>query len=290
MPVVTAVLHTDPGCPWAYSAIPALRVMQWRYGDGLDWRLVMIGLAEDRGRYEARGYTPAGMAAGQAEFRDRFGMPFALVVKDRVQATARACRAVVAARLRAPGEEWQALRALQLANFTTGLLLDDDAGLAAALSAAGLDGEEIVARLDAPEVTEAYERDRAEARTAAGSPTEAQGKAAATDGPVRYTAPSLVLERDGRRLEAGGWQTVEVYDALVANLDPRMARRPPADDPEPLLRAFPEGLVTQEAAMLMTHGNDAPDRAGAEQALFGLVARGRAVRTPLGGDALWRAA
>ncbi len=287
---VTAVLHTDPGCPWAYSAIPALRVMEWRYGEGLDWRLVMIGLAEDRGRYEARGYTPARMAAGQAEFRDRFGMPFALVVKDRVQATARACRAVVAARLAEPRAGWRALRALQLANFTTGLLLDDDPALARALTAAGLDGDTIVSRLDDPEVTAAYERDRAEARTAGGSPTEAQGKAAATDGPVRYTAPSLILERDGRRLEAGGWQPVEVYDALVANLDPRLPRRPPPAGPEPLLREFPEGLVTREVAMLMARGNDAPDRAGAEQALFRLVAEGRAVRTPLGGDALWRAA
>jgi predicted DsbA family dithiol-disulfide isomerase len=217
-------------------------------------------------------------------------MPFALVVKERVQATARACRAVVAARVLEPGSEWRALRALQLANFTSGLLLDDDAALGPILSAAGLDGAGIVARLDDPEVTAAYERDRAEARTAEGSPTEAQGKAAATDGPVRYTAPSLILERDGRRLEAGGWQTVEVYDALIANLDPRLPRRPAPHDPEPLLRAFPEGLVTQEVAHLMASGNDAPDRAGAERALFMLAARGRAVRTPLGGDAVWRAA
>ncbi len=44
-----------------------------------------------------------------------------------------------------------------------------------------------------------YQRDRAEARSAAGSPTQLQDKHAKTDGPVRYTAPSLVFERAGMR-------------------------------------------------------------------------------------------
>jgi hypothetical protein len=46
-------------------------------------------------------------------------------------------------------------------------------------------------------------------------------------------------------------------------------------------------LTTQEAAALMTQGNDAPDRARVEEALLGLVAAGSAVRQPLGDDALW---
>jgi hypothetical protein len=57
-----------------------------------------------------------------------------------------------------------------------------------------------------------------------------------------------------------------------------------------LLGHFGDGLTTQEVAALMTHGNDAPDRPAAEAALIELVAAGRAVRTPLGDDALWRAA
>jgi len=289
-PAISATLYTDPGCPWAYSAIPALRVMQWRYGDGLAWRLVMIGLAEDGRAYAERGYTPAAVVLGHLEFRDRFGMPFALPLKERVPGTARACRAVVAARLSAPGSEWAVLRALQLAGFTTGMVLDDDDALADALAAVpGIDAAAVVARLDDPAVSAAYERDRAEARSAAGSPSEAQGKTATTDGPVRYTAPSVVFESGGRRLEAGGWQPVEAYDVLVANLAPGLARRPPPGDPEPLLRHFPGGLVTQEVAALLARGNDAPDRAAAEIALLGLVGAGRATRTPLGDDALWRA-
>jgi hypothetical protein len=196
---------------------------------------------------------------------------------------------VVAARLNRAGDEWSVFRALQLANFTTPLLLDDDAQLEAVLHRVpDLDAKAVVSRLDDPEVTEAYERDRAEARTAAGSPAELQGKTADTDGPIRFTAPSVLFERNGQKLVAGGFQPVEAYDVLVANLDPSLDRKPAPDDPRPLLTQFAEGLTTQEVAALMARGNDAPDRHAVEEALLGLVAAGDAVRHPLGDDALWQ--
>src|SRR5438128_1583397 len=93
---------------------------------------------------------------------------------------------------------------------------------------------------------------------------------ATPDGPVRYTAPSVVFEHAGRRLEAGGWQTIEAYDVLVANLIPDGERRGVPDDPLALLTSFPYGLVTQEAAQLLTRGNDAPDRIEAEASMLRL--------------------
>jgi 2-hydroxychromene-2-carboxylate isomerase len=286
--VVSAVLYTDPACPWAYSAIPALRALEWRYGDQLEWRLVVIGLTEHRRQYEARGYTPLRAARSQTEFRDRFGMPFAATPKARMAGTSRACRAIVSARLDRPGSEWAALRALQLANFTTTMLLDNDDDLVAALDGVPeLDGAALVGRIDDADVVAAYERDREEARSAAGSAAELQGKTATTDGPVRFTAPSVVLALNGSRLVAGGWQPLPAYDVLVANLDPGLRREPPPDDPEPLLERFPGGLTTQEVAVMLARGNDDPDRAGAEAALLALVAAGRARKLPLGGDALW---
>ena len=288
--MIEATLHSDPACPWAYSASPALRVLEWRYRDQLKWRLVLIGLTEDASQYKSRGYTPLRAARGQLRYR-RYGMPLSPNPKARISATARACRAVVAARILDPGSEWRVLRALALANFTTPLLLDDDVQLGDALGAVpGIRAQEIVARLDSDEVSEAYERDRAEARTAAGSASELQGKTAASDGPVRYTAPSVIFERDGRQLQAGGFQPVEAYDVLVANLDPALSREPVPPSPLPLLQHFTDGLTTQEVAALLTEGNDLPDRAAAETALLELVASGDATRRPLGDDALWQAA
>ncbi len=56
------------------------------------------------------------------------------------------------------------------------------------------------------------------------------------------------------------------------------------------MQRFELGLTTQEVAALLAEGNERPDRAAAEAALLELVADGRAVREPLGDDALWRAA
>ncbi len=289
--MISTTLYSDPACPWAYSESPALRVIEWRYGDQLDWHLVLVGLTEEASQYEARGYTPLRGVLGQARFRERYGMPFSTQVKPRLSATSRACRAVVAARMQHPGSEWRVFRALQLANFNSPMLLDDDSHLAEAIRIVpGIDADQIVGAIDAPEVVEAYRADRDATRKAAGSAAELQGKTATTDGPVRFTAPSVVFKRGGTQLVAGGFQPVEAYDILVANLDPTLHREPPPETPAPLLERFPDGLTTQEVAALMTSGNDRPDRAAAELALLELVAAGDAVRHALGDDAVWQSA
>jgi protein-disulfide isomerase-like protein with CxxC motif len=287
--VINATLYTDPACPWAYSAIPALRVLEWRYGDQLAWRLVLIGLREDASGLAARGYDPVRAARGWLKFRDRYRMPFAPAPKDRLAGTGRGCRAVVAARLLDPGSEWKVLRALQLANFTTPLLLDDAESIREVLRAEpGVDGDAIVDRIDDEEVVRAYERDRAEARTAAGSPAETQGKTATSDGDVRFTAPSVVFERDGQRLVAGGWQPLLTYETLIVNLDPAIRRVPPASKAESLFERFPEGLTSAEVAALLADGPDpVPDVNAAEEVLLQLAAHGQVVRVQLGQDALW---
>lgn len=290
--MIDVTLYTDAACPWAYSANPALRVLEWRYGDELAWRLVMIGLRDEVSEVAIKTYNPARVILGHARFRDRYGMPFGLVPKERPSGTGRGCRAVVAARLLDSGSEWRVLRALQLAYFTTPLLLDDDDMIRLALrSVSEIDADAIVDRLDRDDVTEAYARDRAKARTAAGTAAEAQGKTSTSDGPVRFTAPSLIFERDGRSLVAGGWQPILAYDAIVANLEPAIRREPPPETPLPLLDRFPDGLTTAEVAALLAEGPDPiADLAAAERELLELVASGDVTRLPLGQDAIWRRA
>ncbi len=282
---------TDPGCPWAYSASPDLAVLRWRYGAQLDWRHVMIGLAEDPQVYVDRGYTPEEMAATYARFR-RFGMPFATEPKPRVSATSPACRALIAVRQSAPEREWAAFRALQFAQFTSVSLLDDVATLRAALSKVdGVDEHAVVDALESPVVWEAYEADRAETRSAEGGATHFQGKSANSDGAERYTAPSLLLEaQDGRRLEAGGFQSIEAYDLCVANLDRTLERRPPAAEPLAVLREFSFALATREVPAVLAPPLTPPDATAAEAALDALAAEGAVRREAVGDGALWQVA
>jgi hypothetical protein len=191
-----------------------------------------------------------------------------------------------------PGSEWRVLRALQLANFTSDLLLDDDERIRAALaSVPGIDADAIVERLDDDEVTLAYQRDKAEARTATGTAAEAQGKTFTSDGRVRFTAPSIVFEKDEVRFVAGGWQPALAYDVLLANLDQTLERTPPPDGPGPLLEWFADGLTTAETATLLAEGPDyVPDFGHSESSLIDLAASGVAERVSLGQDAVWRLA
>ncbi|MBA3748425.1 MAG: DsbA family protein [Solirubrobacterales bacterium] len=279
---------SDPGCPWAYSASPALATLRWRYGDQLNWTLVMIGLAEDSELYAERDYTPLRSAIGYTTFR-RYGMPFRVTPKTSLSATSPACRAIVATQLMAPDLEYAAFRALQFAQFTTTEPFEDPDTLRTALRGIhGLDADAVVAAIEDPAMREAYEADRARARTAVGSPTEFQGRAFDSDGAVRYTAPSLIFETDdGRRLEAGGFQPLEAYDVLVANLDTTLTRRPPAEDPVEVLGAFGYPLATAEIAAIMAPHLTAPDRLKTEHLLITATAEGRAAHQPVGDGALW---
>jgi protein-disulfide isomerase-like protein with CxxC motif len=290
--VIEIVHFSDPGCPWAWSASPHLSVLHWRYGDQLRWRLVMIGLTEHGGVYERRGYTAEGMARGYRTFRRR-GMPFATLPRQHVHGTWPMCRAVVAARLTVPEREWSVFRALQFAQFTTTLDLETEDGIRAALERVpGVDVDTLMEAAGSPEVEAAFAQDRAEARTAEGSPTEFQGKSATTpEGLVRYTAPSLVFTAaGGRTLEAGGFQSTEAYDVIVANLDPTLERRAPAEDVAEVLAAFPDGVTTAEVAAVMAPSNTPPDLGAAEDELIALAAAGDARRVAVGHDALWASA
>jgi hypothetical protein len=217
-------------------------------------------------------------------------MPFATSPRERMHGTWPMCRVVVAARSLAPDREWAVFRALQFAQFTSALALDDPADIEKALAwLPGIDAAALVAASLEPEAEELFAADRAEARSAAGGPTEFQGRSATTpEGEVRFTAPSLVFEDDdGRSLEAGGFQPLEAYDVCIANLDRSLTRREPAEDVGEVLEAFPDGLTTAEVAAVMCEHLQPPALDVAEDALISAVAAGAAERRAFGNDALW---
>ena len=284
-----AVTHvTDPLCPWAYSFEPVLRTLEARYGDQLEFRTVLIGPVSSVEESLARGSSAEGRALTAQRFR-RFGMPITPYVRERVIASAPACRLIKAAALQAAELADALLRALRLAWYTTDLLLDTDEALAAVCdSVQGLDVSRALSDSHGERARATCEADRLEART----PHPAAGalcRTAKSDGAERHTAPTLLFTgTDGRAVVVPGFQPFEAYDVALMNLEPSVVRLGPPEIDE-LLAAYPGGLTSQEVARVRADTTAPVDRLGAEHALTHLVANGRARRVAVGDDALWRA-
>ena len=102
---------TDPGCPWAYSAEPFRRRLNWLYEGSIEWIPRMVVLADAASDYAERGYTPDWVADSSRRISREHGMPIDTRVKPRVAGTRDACQAVVAARRN--GTEFQTRRLLR---------------------------------------------------------------------------------------------------------------------------------------------------------------------------------
>jgi 2-hydroxychromene-2-carboxylate isomerase len=273
------VEYTDPGCPWAWSAEPFRRRLDWLYGDRLEWRLHMVGLSASPEDYEEKGFTPASMASAMADIARDHHMPIATHERPRMAATLPACRAIVAAREHGSEELARALlRALRIRHFG-GELLDDPATLDGAAKDARIPPEQLTAWAADPQVEAALEADMAAARDPIRAARILNHKLATWSGGLRYTCPSFEMVRleDGVTIAIPGFQPWAVYEVALANLLPGTEPRPEPASVEEVLDWAGEPLATQEVAVLMDCSHE-----GAREEL-GRVA----VERHLGFDGLW---
>jgi predicted DsbA family dithiol-disulfide isomerase len=269
---------SDPGCPWAWSAEPFRRRLQWRYGDEIEWERRMVVLADSPDEYEAKGFTPKMMAGAMATIAHDHGMPIDTSVRDRLAATAPACRAVVATRLHMPDAEDALLRALRVRNFA-GEHLDEQSTRAGAARDAGVDPDELEAWMAEAETERVLDEDRDAARHPTAAALAQDHKLAGWSGGRRYTCPSYEIVRlaDGAQVSAPGFQPWASYEVALANLAPAAARRDAPESVLELLTWAREPLATREVAVVCDVSHDeARERLGRV-----------AVERHLGFDGLW---
>ena len=279
MPDVRITEFTDPGCPWAYSAEPVRRRLDWLYGDDVEWQVRMVVLAEAPEDYLERGFTPEKQAEAHRKIAREHGMPINTSPRPRMAATKPACRAVVATRRHAPELTRQLLRCLRVFNFAGDALLDEPEMLDLAAATAGVDRAALDEWMSDPDVEEALAEDMVAAREPHRAARVLDHKLANWSGGRRYTCPSYEITRiaDGVTIAVPGFQPFAVYDVLLANLVPGTERRPVADDVESVLRWAGTPLATREVALLADI-----DQADAREQL-GHVAQERHV----GSDGFW---
>lgn len=268
---------TDPLCPWAWSAEPALAALRWRYGDALDWTPRMIVLSERPEDYTAKGFTPDKLAAGMTMIQQRFGMPIATHERPRMTASLPACRAVVGVRRHEPKAAERLLRRLRVLHMG-GELIDEADVLARAATEAGLDPRRVRIWSRESETEREVRADMDAARHPLAAARALDHKLAGWADGRRYTAPSLVLHRAGREAMAlPGFQPVEAYEALLVNLAPQLERRDAPASVEELLDWAPWPLATKEVAAVCEIDVEEARRRLSDVA----------VEQPLGPEAFW---
>src|SRR5579875_1267031 len=126
MTTIQITEFTDPVCPFAWSAEPSRRRIQWLYGDQIELRPRMVGLHESGESMAAKGLSTEMLAKGAAHLAATHHMPIDTRERPRLAGSVSACRAIIAVRLNEPDRERAMLRALRIANFR-GELVDEDA-------------------------------------------------------------------------------------------------------------------------------------------------------------------
>jgi predicted DsbA family dithiol-disulfide isomerase len=264
---VDITLYTDPACPFAFSAEPNRQRLRWYYGDQLRWRLNMIVLTLEPGE-------DAKLAEGAPGLQRLYGMPINPHPYARTFSSEPACRAVVAARLNAPGAEAPLLRRLRVRAMLGGLL-DDPALLAAAATDVGLDPADVERWSRMPAVEDALRADIDAARSPSPAARRLDHKLGGPAHERRYTAPSYELASDGRTFSIPGYNPIEAYEAAMANFG--LTRRAKPESVEQVLAWASEPLATVEVIAIM-QGDAARTRAALARA---------ATPTPAGADLYW---
>jgi protein-disulfide isomerase-like protein with CxxC motif len=262
---VRIVEYTDPGCPWAYSAEPVRRRIDWLYGQDVDWEVRMVVLADSPQDYLDKGFTPERQSHAYAKIAREYGMPIDTRPRARVADTRPACAAVVATRCFAPERTRALLRCFRVHNFAGDALLDEPAMLALAADSAGVPLTELQTWMADPRVEAELSADKDAARRPMAAARVLDYKLANWSGGQRYTCPSYEITRlaDGVTIAVPGFQPFAVYDVLLANLVPGTERREAADDARDVLRWAGAPLATREVATLLdTDLIDARERLG----------------------------
>jgi hypothetical protein len=190
------------------------------------------------------------LAEGAPNLQRIHGMPIDPAPYARPASSEPACRAVVAARLHAPGAAEPLLRRLRV-RVMLGGLLDDPELIAGAARDAGLDPAELAQWCAGADVEQALQEDIAAARAPSAAARALDHKLGGPRSRRRYTAPSYELRSDETTVTIPGFNPVEVYEAAIANLAPELVRRAKANDAQELLAWAAEPLATSEVALIM---------------------------------------
>ncbi len=276
---ITITHFTDPICPFAFSAEPLMRRLEWQLGANATWRIRLVGLAATVEELEERGLSVAMLDTHYVRFARDYGMPIDQTPRVRLVASVPVSTAIAAGGFTSPEHLALMVRAARVRHFA-GELLDEPSTIRGVAVDAGLDPDEIERQAASRLAKDTMSDDMDAARSPSPEALAQPGRLAPWAGGLRYTCPSLEMTRrsDGRRIAAPGFQAREAYELAVANLIPGTPLRPAPESAREVLEWAPFPLATVEVAAVRDVDVDTVREELVEFARF----------TPVGQDGYWQ--
>ncbi len=260
--LVEVVEYTDPICSWAWGTEPKLRLLQWRHGHRITWRVVMGGLVGDASR-RRDDWDPV-LAAGpmSAYWRQTSActaQPYPRPMHRMARSTDPAGRAVKAALVQGPEVAARVLRRLRESTFVFGVTPATDEEFA--IAAAGVPGLDMGAWLQAlaqPASEAAYRADWEETRRPNHHVRTLQGdyvgigRLMHSEGHDRYAFPTLLMRGSGGEHTVPGWMPYSAYEDALEAAVPGSTADPRADPT--VAEAFAQWGVLTENEMALICG------------------------------------
>ena len=267
-----------PRCPFAFSAERQRLRLEWLYGDQIAWSIHLVVLREEPSP-EWRG------SDGYRRLQGRYGMPIDWSPRPRLSATVHACRAVVAARVRAPAGARRCCAACGSSPSPATCWTSRPRSSAPRArpastprrSAPGWRSRRWRPRCARTCAPPAARRRRRARRTTSSA---ARPRSGATRARATSSSGSTRRRTDwptAGRVDLPGYRPIEAYEAALANLAPELRRREDPGDVEAVLAWAGMPLATAEVAAVCDR--DIPD--------VRMELARAAVFEPVGGDGYW---
>lgn len=261
---VEVIEYTDPLCSIAWGTEPMKRRLLWRFGDKIQWRLVMAGLCRDNStakifqpwdRYEA-GQTYLKIWRRVTKIT---GMPYPEDLRYMAVTTDPPCLLVKAAQLQGAEVAERVLRRFREAVFFYGTPVDAiDQAADALLGVEGLDIEKLLADCQLGEVEQSYQSDWQETREpndyvrhlAETDADHLAGPMMKSEGHERYNLPTFIFRGPGGERTVPGLRDYAEYESALAAVAPGIDENPPENPTADQALDYWPTMTNKELAVL----------------------------------------
>jgi protein-disulfide isomerase-like protein with CxxC motif len=261
---------TDPACSWAWGTEPKLRLLQWRYGNRVEWRQVLGGLIGDMNNQVDGEYDPIRFAERYVNYWEMVfnitGQTYPVELKWMYWSTEPAGKAVKAAAQQSDDLGAKVLRRFREATFIFGEPPDNtERILKAVRGLAGLDHERFAADLTSEIAEKTFREDWEETRRPNDYVMNLEGdwpgigKAKHSEGHWRFVFPTVIFRGDDGEATVPGWCPMEDYLAGMESAQKGSTSDPrPDPTPQQLFETWPTA-TSNELKILCGEDAQPPD-------------------------------